>query len=355
MTRLSHNQADEPSYPFFDLLRFVLSSIVVLGHAGMPQITERVGDFAVCAFLALSGWLIGGILLRTQPSGLPRFFFNRGFRIWIPYAASILILYGLTAYREGVGARFFQFLFYEATFTHYWFIPKIPEIQAIAPMKGTNFHYWSISVEEQFYLFAPLVLLFAPGGRKPAFWLALTLLAMWNGPHYSSIAAGVLAVTVKERISNLLMSPSAYGALFLLTAVAFIATVVKGQFYDHFAAIPALGLVLLCARQGARQPLPLFLGGVSYPLYLNHWIGIFAGNIAARVLGLNSVAQLTLCYVLAVGAGIFTYLLIDRPVLRARQTTFTSFRGRAFMIAAYGLLLIGVIAHFAWLPPLLKP
>src|SRR5690349_15809326 len=55
----------------FDWLRFLLASAVVLAHEGVfgwPQI----GNLAVQVFFALSGWLIGGILLRTKPAELPR-------------------------------------------------------------------------------------------------------------------------------------------------------------------------------------------------------------------------------------------------------------------------------------------
>ena len=82
------------SFPLFDWLRFVLASVVALGHGGVIE-WEYSGYLAVQVFLALSGWLIGGILLETPREGLPRFFFNRATRIWIPYGIAVLLLYGV--------------------------------------------------------------------------------------------------------------------------------------------------------------------------------------------------------------------------------------------------------------------
>ncbi|WP_368509181.1 acyltransferase family protein [Aliiglaciecola sp. 1_MG-2023] len=47
---------------------------------------------AVDIFFALSGWLIGGILLETKRKDLPRFYFNRAIRIWVPYYIALILL-----------------------------------------------------------------------------------------------------------------------------------------------------------------------------------------------------------------------------------------------------------------------
>jgi peptidoglycan/LPS O-acetylase OafA/YrhL len=71
------------NYPLFDWLRFLLASVVVLGHANFVT-WDHAGNLAVQVFFALSGFLIGGILLTTRRAELPHFFFNRATRIWIP-------------------------------------------------------------------------------------------------------------------------------------------------------------------------------------------------------------------------------------------------------------------------------
>ena len=147
--RLTAGAAHE-SFPYFDWLRFVLASAVALFHERIIP-WEQASNFAVQVFFALSGWLIGGILLRSDRSALPRFYFNRATRIWIPYVVAVAVLYLLAAAREPVTSAFFQFLAFDLTFTHNYFIDIVPSVVATMPLKGTGNHFWSISVEEQFY------------------------------------------------------------------------------------------------------------------------------------------------------------------------------------------------------------
>ena len=79
-------------YPYFDYLRIALATIVMLGHDGLIRWGQS-GNLAVQVFFALSGWLIGGILLRLSTDDLPRFYFNRALRIWIPYYIACLCSY----------------------------------------------------------------------------------------------------------------------------------------------------------------------------------------------------------------------------------------------------------------------
>ncbi|MFV0385228.1 acyltransferase family protein, partial [Paracoccus sp. (in: a-proteobacteria)] len=92
-------------YPLFDWLRIILASLVFVQHA---QVTGLVspGNFAVQIFFALSGWLIGGILLKMPPAGLPRFFYDRATRIWIPYLPAVAAIYILTLLKDG-GSPYF--------------------------------------------------------------------------------------------------------------------------------------------------------------------------------------------------------------------------------------------------------
>ena len=55
-------QRNSVYYPAFDYLRILLATVVAAQHAGLVG-WERAGSFSVQVFFALSGWLIGGILL----------------------------------------------------------------------------------------------------------------------------------------------------------------------------------------------------------------------------------------------------------------------------------------------------
>jgi peptidoglycan/LPS O-acetylase OafA/YrhL len=350
---MSRTAAREASYPLFDWLRFALASVVVLVHGGIA-VWPDAGNFAVCVFFALSGWLIGGILLNTPMSALPRFYFNRSFRIWIPYAVAVAALYATAALHEGADGRFFQFLFYDLTFTHYWFIPKTPQIIQLMPLDGTGAHFWSISVEEQFYLFAPLILIFLPWGRTVFLWAILCLAALLVDYHYACITLGVLAALLKDKF-GVWYGSTPVQAILVSALLALFAVIVRDHaLYVWFAPLAALLVVMLCARQGSRQPVAQFLGGISYPLYLNHWMGIFAANFLSKALTLSSAMHIAAAYVLALIAGALAYIFVDRWVLARRSTLYTDHRGRVLMAVAYALLLMGVVTQLVWLDPLGK-
>jgi peptidoglycan/LPS O-acetylase OafA/YrhL len=82
----------EAYYPWFDWLRFGLALVVLFYLEGLFK-SFHAGNLAVQVFFALSGWLIGGILVKLQRKELPRFYVNRALRIW-PYAAATIRLCG---------------------------------------------------------------------------------------------------------------------------------------------------------------------------------------------------------------------------------------------------------------------
>ncbi len=118
--------ARDDYYPAFDWLQIVLALVVASRHAGLIGL-DHAGKMAVDVFFALSGWLIGGILLRSRLADLPRFYFNRATRIWIPYALAIALL-SLASVLIEVGIRhvhltskWYEMTFYDVTFVYNWF------------------------------------------------------------------------------------------------------------------------------------------------------------------------------------------------------------------------------------------
>jgi peptidoglycan/LPS O-acetylase OafA/YrhL len=90
---------------------------------------------------------------------------------------------------------------------------------------------------------------------------------------------------------------------------------------------------------GSRSGLAMFLGGVSYPLYLNHWIGAFAAHALFGHAGLG--ARLA-SYAFGLSAGVVAYLLVDRPVMAWRGALFSKMRGRICAATAYALMVLGL-------------
>jgi len=118
----------------------------------------RRGGFGVDIFFALSGFLITTLLLREEERfgsiSLRSFYVRRALRIWPLYytvLAGYVILTLLTAHGEP-RAAFFHYLPGFATFTYNWVLP-------LNTRNLPHFHFaWSLTSEEQFYVFWPLAL-----------------------------------------------------------------------------------------------------------------------------------------------------------------------------------------------------
>ena len=333
------------SYPLFDWLRFILASIVALAHAKVIGGGETTANLAVQVFFALSGWLIGGILLQTLRAELPRFFFNRATRIWLPYFFAILALYALSALRDPLSLRWLEFLFYDVTFTHNWFSLRPDPLLAFAqmPLNGTGNHFWSIAVEEQFYLLAPLIIVVIGFGRKPIFWvIAVLFLFAFHVVDFPSICLGVFAAILKQKYGDWHLRPRAILGLGVAAVLSFV-VLINIAYYSFAAPVFSVVIVLIAARPGPRLPLGIFAGGISYPMYLNHWMGAFvAHGIVKRVDFLPPLAEGLLSYFGGVLAGITAYLIVDRIVMASRDAYYFPALGYSLGVAAYFLVSCGL-------------
>lgn len=340
--QLPNTEAEKlKSYPLFDWLRIFLASLVVLGHQGMPEFGPVDANLAVIVFLALSGWLIGSILLATSADELPRFFFNRATRIWFPYAFAVALIYGLAAVREGIDANWYKYLFYDVTFTHILFT-EFPRAAYELPLDGTGNHFWSISVEELFYLIAPIVMIMLPFGKKLWTWgiISLALLALHS--NFSAISLGVMAALVARDFPNWYEARGARVLVWLGVGVSFA---LCWQFNTApMRAIFAVLFVQGLALPGPRGRVGMFFGAVSYPLYLNHWMGAFLVNgLSKKFPPVPQVVTILIAYVIALIVGIVTWMLIDRWVMQSRNAWYTRRRGVILWGVAYGLVAVGLV------------
>jgi peptidoglycan/LPS O-acetylase OafA/YrhL len=145
---------DKNYFPALDGLRALAAISVVVGHFGPPFLQSLVsyGDGGVIVFFVLSGFLITNILLREKEvqrfqltGALKNFYLRRILRIFPLYYAAILIC--LVLREPQVRAHLVSLLTYN--------LPGVPP-----SMKdyGALAHFWSLFVEEQFYLVWPLLI-----------------------------------------------------------------------------------------------------------------------------------------------------------------------------------------------------
>jgi peptidoglycan/LPS O-acetylase OafA/YrhL len=334
-------------YPAFDYLRIVLAIVVAVGHSGFV-IWDQAGNYAVQVFFALSGWLIGGILLRSKPGDLPQFYFNRAARIWIPYLVAIALLMAASLLKEPVTRKWLEIFFYDVTFVYNFFgPPQLASFKDALPLQGTGNHFWSICAEEQFYLIAPfLITLLATAGRSIWFWCIIAAIAFASpfSGYFAAISLGVFAAVVRAHYGDWnTRRLSRWGLLIIATAL-FFAIYLELMPYIVGASLSSVAIVLLLAQPGNHSQVATFLGGISFPMYLNHWIGVFIANVAFGKFGLRDT---TICHVsgviISLVVAVILYAAIDRNVKNRRDQYFSDIRGGRVAACGFALVAIGVV------------
>jgi peptidoglycan/LPS O-acetylase OafA/YrhL len=333
-------------FPAFDYLRIATALGVFAYHVDHSGITtEHFGNACVQIFFALSGFLIGGILIQSSHADLARFYFNRTMRIWIPYAIAIFLLLAVTLIKQKLGdLKLWEFYFYFVTFDYNWFGPRqLAGFGPRMPLEGTGNHFWSICVEEQFYLVAPFIVLLMPRKMALAIFSAIFLLNCVYPSWFGSIALGVLLAFSREHFGEWYLTKAGRPALFTILTLA--GSLIWFEYLPYASAIPVLAtaLVALLAFRGPGSEVGCVLGGMSFSFYLNHWVGLFAVNFLNKKVGLSYPTGAAIGLLIALAMAYVHYLYVDSTIANIRTGCFTETRGRAAFATGVGLVSFGAI------------
>ncbi len=328
----------------------LLALVVLLAYDGFID-WDRATFLAIDVFFALSGWLIGGILLKVRPSNLPRFFFNRAVRIWVPYylALALLVVIGLA--RAELPARWAEFTTYKALMVWNVFgADSLAAFRTSASLQEPGSHFWYVNADEQFYLLAPLLLVLAPAwGRSILVWTLLAIGALAAGI-YPAIVLGVLAALLAERWPRFQLQQAVRLGL-VAVLLACVLAMASELAFEGASALAALTVVLLLAVPGKATPIGRVMSGVSYPIYLNHWLGVLAARTMLQPYGLQaSVLRPIVACVISLLLAIALYWWFDRKLLAHRSEWFSPVRGVAVMVLAYAMVGTGIVLGIAMHP-----
>ncbi len=358
-----------------DGLRAIAVSGVILDHAGVPGFSA--GFAGVDIFFVISGFLIGGIVLRALAEGrfsFRTFYARRARRILpalfvmilvtLPFALMLMIPRELRHYG---GGAFATLLF----LSNVWFLNRIDYFSPEAA-SDPLLHTWSLAVEEQFYLVLPVVLILLWRGRglRAHLWAVLAALAGVSfvlavlSPPEQAMARFYLGHTRAWELLSGVLAAMAYpwaralpGALRGWLAAAGLALALGAitAIPEHagwpggWTVVPLAGavLVLLFADQAsaARRVLGLaplvWLGTVSYSAYL--WHQPLLGFLAISDQPLQGPVQTMAYLVVTLGLAHASWRFVEQPFRLQRL------QGRAAVWAlsgmAAGILGFAVAAH----------
>lgn len=358
-------------------LRALAVIAVIAYHAGVPL--TGGGFIGVDVFLVISGFLITSLLL-TEWDGsgrisLTRFYARRARRL-LPISAAVLAATGLASV-----------IWLEPTRLDELGVDILAAsgfaVNLVLAGRGTDYlaaelapsaiqHYWSLAVEEQFYVLWPALILIALRlGRRTAVGAVVALTAasalasaLLTGPHPTWSYFGLhtrawelglgalLAVTLtatRRAPENLRAGLGWIGLVAIGIAIATFDRV--EHFPGTWAALPVIGaaLVLISGDDNPRgvarllrlSPLQ-WAGSRSYSLYLWHWPALVIGAAAiGREPGPLATVALVATSIALAEIG---FRLIENPIRRSPRLARRS--GLSLTVGA-GLLAVGAVVGLA--------
>lgn len=304
--------------PEVDGLRALAVLPVVLFHLELLWLPG--GFIGVDVFFVISGFLITSIILKEQAAGTFTFssFWMRRVRRILPAMLAMLIVTSVAGYFlmygpswVGIGDQILSAIFLYANL-EMWQLAD--DYWGPAAETAPLLHTWSLSVEEQFYLFYPLLLLtLLKLTPRRVFTLILAgsivsfsigVYATYHSPsaafYFSPARAWELSAGCLLAIFELSRGPAPSGNISRILAFTGLSLIGAGYYLiegsDDFpgflALLPVVGTVLVIRFSNSDKcfagallswPPVVYIGKCSYSLYLWHWpVIVFAGALEMR-------------------------------------------------------------------------
>ena len=367
-------------------LRAVAVGTVLIYHVGIPFLPG--GFVGVDIFFVISGFLITSLLLRetvkTGTISIADFYARRARRL-LPAASVVLIVTALLGWallpgpdRLNLGADVIAATFYVIN----WAL-ALRSVDYLAEDAAPSAlqHYWSLSVEEQFYVVWPLIiivgLMVARRTRlrpKPMLFGVLAVIAaaslVYSVRHTASdpatayfytttrvweLAIGALLAFLVLRLTRLprLAAELLAGAGLLLVLCSAFFLTSKTPWPSAWALAPTVGAALIiaagCATQATAtarllslKPM-VWIGGISYAIYLWHWPLI---TIAKTAWPDVRIRHLVLIGIVSVVLAWLTKHLVEDPVRFHPGLSAKASRGLLFGLAS--MIVTALVGTAVW-------
>lgn len=367
-----------------DGLRAIAIIAVVVYHA-FPSILPS-GNVGVDIFFVISGYLISQLLIRQFVKNTFSFsdFYNRRIRrifpallcmLFVVMGMGVLFLfpneYAQLGRHIGAGAGFF------ANLLLYTEVNYFDKSAAYKPL----LHLWSLGVEEQFYVVWPILLYIFRQRLRSVPALITTLIAAsflvnlrlddtlpiasfyWPMSRVWELLVGTLVVhilanpTIRQRLFFTPIIAHSISGVGIIMLVASMFWANGDASYAYYSAIlPITGAILVIVA-GERawfnriilaNPVMVWIGLISFPLYLWHWPLLSFANFFTNTE--PSIATRMVLIGISILFAWLTYGYLEKPLRQGRMRTvptrYFSYATFACGIVGYFLIGSGIIAPF---------
>lgn len=371
--------------PQLDGLRAVAVYLVLLHHAG-PVIDPKHTWFAeggfigVDLFFVLSGFLVSNVIL-SEVDTLGTFslggFYARRVRRLLPAAVLVIVA---TAFAfvivsdvvrriEMVGDARSALLY----FANWHFLEQSTDYFSQDLRPSPYLHFWSLAIEEQFYVFFPLLLaLLVRGGKafsrrltvilgvlflasvgSQLFWSTREVSHAYFGSDarlYQLLAGVLLALALRASLrafeglrGQLLIVLGLAGLLLFGSGLFDVSPTWRGFAATAFSVAAIGGLTVQAGAWPSRMlstSLPVYLGKISYGTYLWHWPVIL---VLRELLTVGPYTLAALAFGLSTGLAALSYQIFEMPIrtnkilVNLRWSTVVSGLTVSALVAAFAI------------------
>lgn len=338
--------------PSLDGWRAIAILIVAISHAGFGHLIP--GGLGVTIFFFLSGYLITSLIIKEYERhgylDIYKFYIRRFLRLMPPLTVTLLLVYGLTYIGLLKGAvdanSFFAQLLYFANY--YWLL-----IDPVAAKPLGTGIFWSLAVEEHFYLIFPIIfILCAAKNNFKKLGIALIVIALaaliWRwiltvyfnvdptrtyyatDTRFDSIIFGCLLAIFKNPMlekSETTMGLKQLGIIGGALTLLLVSLLFRDDIFREtlrytvqgIALMPLFYYSILFAKSRLfkllNTPILMHLGKLSYSMYLIHFVILsnFSGLTNNLFFNISIAFTLTYLYALAIDKW------VDQPMLNIRD------------------------------------